>query len=99
MATVMCTCCEKEGPALPEAPFRDEMGQEILANTCGACWQAWLGMQVKIINEYSLLPVNPEHGAILEQNLKSFLRLPSAPEAGMTEVGTPPPGTPPPPQD
>ncbi len=97
MSTVNCTCCGNEGPALPAPPFMDAMGQEILENTCGSCWKAWLEMQVKLINEYSLLPVNPEHGAILEQNLNAFLKLPSASDQdGVADVGTPPPGTNPP---
>ncbi|MHC4471895.1 MAG: Fe(2+)-trafficking protein [Planctomycetota bacterium] len=87
--TVQCTCCGKEASALAEAPFRDDMGQEILVNTCRECWAEWLALQVKLINEYGLLPVNPEHGAVLEKNLKGFLKLPSAAAESVDEVGDP----------
>ncbi len=88
--TVQCTRCGRESPALAEAPFRDEMGREILENTCRDCWAEWLSQQVKLINEYGLLPVNPEHGAILEKNLRAFLALPSAGGEVPDEVGEPP---------
>jgi Fe-S cluster biosynthesis and repair protein YggX len=75
--TVQCTRCGNEAEALAEAPFDDDMGREVHENTCRECWGEWLGQQVKLINEMSLLPVNPEHAAVLERNLKAFLKLPS----------------------
>lgn len=90
MATVTCTRCGKEAPGLDGPPFNDDLGREIAENTCAACWKDWLGLQVKIINEYGLIPPNPEHAAILEENLKEFLQLPSAPDGDVTEVGDPP---------
>ena len=38
-----------------------------------------------------LLPVDPEHGAVLDRNVRVFLRLPSAPADAVDEVGAPPP--------
>jgi len=90
MANVTCRRCGKEAPALAEPPFNDDLGREVLENTCAACWKEWLGMQVMLINEQGLMPVNPEHGQILEKNLKAFLQLPSAGDAGPDQVGTPP---------
>jgi len=90
MATVTCTCCGGSKDGLETPPFNDDLGREILENTCVDCWKAWLNQQVMLINEYQLLPVNPEHGEILERNLKAFLKLPSA-EGEADGVGTPPP--------
>lgn len=90
MATVKCTCCGGAKEGLETAPFNDDLGKEVHENTCGGCWKEWLENQVKLINEYQLLPVNPEHGAILERNLKAFLKLPSAGDESADEVGTPP---------
>jgi Fe-S cluster biosynthesis and repair protein YggX len=90
MANVTCRRCGKEGTALAEAPFNDDLGREVQENTCDACWKEWLGMQVMLINEQGLMPVNPEHGAILEKNLKAFLQLPSAGAEGLDQVGLPP---------
>ena len=90
MATVSCTCCGESKDGLEAAPFNDDLGREVHENTCAECWQKWLGQQVMLLNEYQLLPVNPEHGAILEKNLKAFLRLPSAGDLAADDVGTPP---------
>lgn len=90
MVTILCSRCLSEGEALDKAPFRDAMGREIHENTCKACWKEWMEMQVKLINEMGLLPVNPEHAAILEKNLTAFLNLPSAEGDEVDEVGRPP---------
>ena len=89
MATLTCTCCGESKNGLESAPFNDEMGEEVLANTCADCWKKWLAQQVMLINEHQLLPVNPEHGEVLERNLRAFLKLPSA-EGPADTVGTPP---------
>jgi Fe-S cluster biosynthesis and repair protein YggX len=89
MPTVTCLRCHREAEGLAKPPFKDELGREVQENTCADCWQEWLGMQVKIINEYGLMPVNPEHAQVLERNLKAFLQLPSS-EGPLTDVGMPP---------
>lgn len=90
MTTIRCARCGRDGEGLAEAPFRDELGAEVQEHTCAACWKEWLSFQVKLINEQQLLPVKPEHGAILERNLRAFLELPSAGGASPDEVGAPP---------
>jgi Fe-S cluster biosynthesis and repair protein YggX len=92
MATLNCTCCGQSKEGLEKPPFDDDLGREVHENTCQDCWKRWLEQQVMLINEYQLLPVNPEHGEVLERNLKTFLRLPSAESGGLDQVGTPPPG-------
>ena len=89
MATVSCTCCGESKDGLEAAPFNDDMGREVHENTCADCWKEWLSQQVMLINEQQLMPVNPEHAAVLEKNLLSFLRLPSA-EGEADTVGNPP---------
>ncbi len=78
MAEVRCTRCGQVKPALAKAPFRDALGQAVLANTCADCWKEWLAFQIRLINEMRLIPVNPDDAAILTENLRSFLRLPPA---------------------
>ena len=90
MATVSCTCCGESKDGLEAAPFNDDMGREVFENTCAGCWKNWLGQQVMLINEYQLLPVNPEHAAVLEKNLKAFLKLPSAGDLTADDLGVPP---------
>ena len=69
MSDVQCTRCSSEGPALETPPFRGELGEVVLANTCQGCWHEWKGMAVKIINEYRLSLVNPEHQDALMEHI------------------------------
>jgi Fe-S cluster biosynthesis and repair protein YggX len=52
-----------------------ETGRAVLEGTCSACWQEWLGMQVKLINEWQLSPAVPEHFEHLVREMRTFLGL------------------------
>ena len=45
-----------EGPQLSRAPFRNELGERILAEICQNCWKEWLQHQTLLINHYGLDP-------------------------------------------
>ena len=47
----------------------------MVASTCRACWEEWLGAQVIVINERSLSPAKPEHYDILVGEMRTFLGL------------------------
>jgi len=65
----------RPGPQLESAPFTSEIGQQILASTCQDCWQAWMGMSVKVINEYRLNMASPRANEIYDTHLREFLGL------------------------
>jgi Fe-S cluster biosynthesis and repair protein YggX len=88
MADVTCSRCKKHAPGLARAPLPGQPGRTILEHVCAACWQEWLGMQVKYINEYRLNPLDPRHFEFLLQQAAAFLGLPEAGPAA------PDPGTP-----
>lgn len=75
MAEVLCSRCGSTSESLQSAPLPGEQGQQILAQTCVPCWSEWLETQVKIINECSLSPANPEHFKRLLVDMSSFLNL------------------------
>jgi len=77
MIEVQCSKCGNVAPGLEQAPFKNELGEVILKNVCGACWQEWLRAQLMIMNEYRLNPLNDEHGKFLDEQMKVFLKLPS----------------------
>ena len=54
--TIHCRRCSKDAPPLEKAPFRNDLGERILAEVCGACWQDWLQHQTLLINHYGLDP-------------------------------------------
>ena len=75
MATVHCRRCDSTGEGLAAAPLPGAPGELLLGRTCRSCWDVWRGEQVKLINEHSLSPANPEHYAFLLEQMRGFLKL------------------------
>lgn len=75
MADVACSRCGKTAPGLDAAPLPGPVGARIREQACAACFREWLGMQVKIINEYRLSPADPEQFDFLLTQMKAFLSL------------------------
>ena len=46
-----------------------------MGRVCAACWQEWEGMEVKVINEYRLNFLDPEHRQMLQKACAEFLQL------------------------
>lgn len=53
--TFECRRCSAGDP-LPKAPFRNELGERVLAEICQDCWKEWLQHQTILINHYGLDP-------------------------------------------
>jgi Fe-S cluster biosynthesis and repair protein YggX len=75
MGQVRCRRCDADTEGLGAAPLPGEPGELVLAGTCPACWSAWRGEQVKLINENQLAPSRPDHYDFLVQRMKGFLKL------------------------
>jgi Fe-S cluster biosynthesis and repair protein YggX len=75
MANVTCVRCGGENPALAAPPFKDDLGRKIHASVCQRCWSEWLGMQIKIINEYRLSLGDPNAQKLLTEQMRAFLNL------------------------
>ncbi|MGF1578419.1 MAG: Fe(2+)-trafficking protein [Gemmataceae bacterium] len=61
---------------LPEAPFPDELGEQIHAKVCGMCWSNWLGnLSVKVINELHLDLSTDKGQDLYDQYMKETLGL------------------------
>jgi Fe-S cluster biosynthesis and repair protein YggX len=74
---ITCTRCGQQAePALPHRiPFTGPVKERVLAQICGACWKEWEGMEVKVINEYRLNFMEPEHRAMLQRSCLEYLGL------------------------
>jgi Fe-S cluster biosynthesis and repair protein YggX len=74
---IQCVRCGQEGEAPPphRVPFAAATKEAVLSRICAACWREWEGTEVKVINEYRLNLVDPEHRAMLQRACLSFLRL------------------------
>jgi len=75
LAQITCARCGNEKEGLPEAPFENELGNEVLQKICQDCWQEWVGQQLMLMNEYMLDPTNDEHSRFLDDEMKKFLQL------------------------
>ena len=75
MAEVTCSRCGNTAAGLDQAPLPGRVGELVRDQVCAACWREWLAMQIKIINEYRLSPVEPRHFDFLLAQLKAFVNL------------------------
>lgn len=76
MTELQCSKCGKSAPGLAEAPFNNDLGTRVFNHVCQTCWQEWLRMQLMIMNEYRLHPLNEEHSKFLDEQMQVFLNLP-----------------------
>jgi Fe-S cluster biosynthesis and repair protein YggX len=72
-----CKRCGREGepPPARRVGFRGAAQEQILASICGDCWKEWEGMEVKVMNEYRLNLMDPEHREIAKKQCSQFLGL------------------------
>ncbi len=70
--TVNCVKLGKEAEGLDKPTYPGELGQKIFDNVSKEAWQMWMKQQTIIINENRLSPINPEHRAIIETEMKKF---------------------------
>jgi Fe-S cluster biosynthesis and repair protein YggX len=68
-----CSRCKKQGVRLDEPPFPNKLGAKIHETICTACWQEWMAMSVRVINEYRLNLMSPEASAIYDSSMCEFL--------------------------
>ena len=72
-ATIECSRCGEEAAPLARAPFRNEVGERVLAEICAGCWQEWLEHQTLLINHYGLDPRDKKARAFLYQQIEQVL--------------------------
>ncbi len=75
MTKVSCSRCGSPAEGLDRAPLPGGPGQRVLEQICASCWDEWKGVQVKLINEYRLNVVDPDHYDRLILEMTAFLNL------------------------
>jgi Fe-S cluster biosynthesis and repair protein YggX len=75
--SITCARCGKEGDPAPagRVPFPAAVKEKVVSAICAACWKDWEGMEVKVINEYRLNFMEPEHRAMLQRTCLEYLGL------------------------
>ena len=71
--TIHCRRCGDDAPKLEKAPFRNELGERILAEICTSCWQDWLQHQTLLINHYGLDPRDAKAREFLYEQIDQVL--------------------------
>jgi len=74
-----CARCHQPGepPPARRVPFPAAVKEKVVASICASCWKEWEEMEVKIINEYRLSFLDPEHRATLQRACLEFLNVPA----------------------
>ena len=75
----VCRRCGLSNPPLEEPPFENALGKEILSKVCQSCWREWIGMSIKVINEYRLNLASPQGSEVFDLHMKEFLGLTGEP--------------------
>jgi Fe-S cluster biosynthesis and repair protein YggX len=72
-----CTRCGQTGepPAGHRVPFPGAVKDRVLGSICAACWKEWEGQEVKVINEYRLSFLDPQHREMIQRACLDFLQL------------------------
>jgi Fe-S cluster biosynthesis and repair protein YggX len=73
-----CSRCGREGepPNPRRIGFSGGVKEQILKGICEPCWQEWEAVEIKVINEYRLNFMEPEHRLVLKRACVDFLKLP-----------------------
>jgi Fe-S cluster biosynthesis and repair protein YggX len=58
---------------LQRPPMSDEVGHQVYATVCAQCWQDWLGMGIKVINEMRLDLSDEKGQQVYDQYMKEYL--------------------------
>ena len=72
-----CVRCGQTGepPAGHRVPFPGPVKDRVLRSICANCWKEWEGMEVKVINEYRLSFLDPQHREMIQRSCLDFLKL------------------------
>ena len=75
-----CERCgqDRPGPNPKRVGFPSPFKEQVLKSTCETCWAEWEGVEIKVINEYRLNFMDPQHREMLRKACADFLRAPGA---------------------
>ncbi|MDB1124913.1 oxidative damage protection protein [Vibrio algarum] len=71
--TVFCERLNKEADGLDFQLYPGELGKRIFDNISKEAWALWQSKQTMLINEKKLNMMDPEHRALLEDEMVKFL--------------------------
>ena len=71
--------CQKAGggQGAKRVPSGPALKEKLAASFCASGWKEWEEAEIKVINEYRLNFVEPEHRKMLQRACLEFLNLPA----------------------
>ena len=72
---LLCARCNRVARKLPKPPYSNAQGRQIYEQVCADCWQEWIRMGTKVINELRLPLNDPQAQKIYDQHMTEFLNL------------------------
>lgn len=72
---LQCARCGQIKPKMAHPPFSSAQGKMIHEKICGDCWQEWIRMGTKVINELRLPLSDPQAQRVFDQHMFEFLNL------------------------
>jgi Fe-S cluster biosynthesis and repair protein YggX len=72
---ITCSRCGKTGEPPPphRVGFSGPDRERVLSSICQSCWGEWEATEVKVINEYRLNFLDPQHREMLKKATLDFL--------------------------
>lgn len=70
-----CSRCGRPDNQLLKPPFKGAQGEKIAQNVCTGCWQEWIPMGTKVINELGLALSSENGQQTYDQYMIEFLQL------------------------
>ena len=74
---ITCSRCAQnaEPPPATRLAYLGAAKDRVLGAICDACWREWEGVEVKVINEYRLNFMDPQHRDMLKRACLDFFNL------------------------
>lgn len=72
---VACKRCGRVARKQARQPFSNDQGKLIYDNICADCWNEWIRMGTKVINELRLPLADPRAQKVFDQHMREFLNL------------------------
>ncbi len=70
-----CARCGRPDQQLEKPPFKGALGVTLADNICQGCWQEWIPMGTKVINELGLSLSSPTGQEAYDQYMVEFLQI------------------------
>ncbi len=74
-ALFRCRRCGAAAGRMAKVPFSGPLGRVVHEHSCANCWNEWVGLGTKVINELRLRLSNQQNQAVYDQHMVEFLNL------------------------